>query len=150
MSLIRAIPVPPDSLLAAFGGSESYRDCFTRDMPETLTLRQLIERFYSSTPFLPERLVLKMLGKPAARTDARRLAQGETDSFGVWQVVARRENEILLDSKPTGTASWLAVEPFERGTRLYFGTWVGNIDRSGWKPMELAHLWYSRMLLGGV
>ena len=150
MSPIRAVPVPPDSLLAAFGGPESYRDCFTRDVAGTLTLPQLIERFYTSTAFLPERLVLKLLGKPAARTDAKRLAQGETGSFGVWQVAARRESEILLDSKPTGTASWLAVEPLDTGTRLYFGTWVGNIDRSGWKPMEQAHLWYSRALLGGV
>ena len=150
MPQTRAIPVPPDSLLAGFGGPESYRDCFTRDVAEAVTLPQLIERFYGSAPFLPERLVLKLLGKRASRADAKRLAQGDTDSFGVWKVVERREAEILLESKPTGTASWLAVEPIESGTRLYFGSWVGNIDRSGWKPMEQAHVWYSHALLAGV
>ncbi|WP_234033139.1 hypothetical protein [Erythrobacter rubeus] len=187
--------MPPGSLLAAFGGPEDYRDCFIRDVPNVdggeVSLAQFIERFYSSTAFLPERLILKALGTPASRADIRALARGETDRFGAWRVVERRDHnaggevaehgpagsasptgrpqarkgrgnrsaealrktrleEILLESKDTNTASWFAVEPRKDGTRLYFGSWVGGIDQSGWRGLMHAHVWYSRVLLGGV
>ena len=150
MSQVTACPVPPDSLLARFGGPESYRDCFVREVAGNVTLSDFIERFYASAPFLPERIVLKLVGRRASRADASRLARGETDVFGAWKVVERREQEILLESKETGTASWFAVEPLGEGTRLHFGSWVGTIGQSGWKAMELAHVWYSRALLAGV
>lgn len=156
MSLVTAIAVPPDSLLAGFGGPESYRDCFMREVPGTVTLPEFIERFYGSAPFLPERIVLKLLGRKASRADAARLARGEAKAFGAWKLVERRDaeqgarSEILLESRETGTASWFAVEPSENGTRLMFGSWVGTIDQSGWRALEALHVLYSRVLLGGV
>ncbi len=150
MALVKSIDVPEGSLLSEFGGPEDYRDCFVREVPGDVSLGDFIERFYGSMAFLPERLVLKALRTPASRADARALANWRTDKFGVWELVERREDEILLESKPTNTASWLSVEPIMGGTRLYFGSWVGSIGQSGWKSLEAAHVWYSRELLGSV
>ncbi len=143
----KEIPVPSDSLLAKFGGQQDYRDCFVRELPIVVTLPQFLERFYRSLAFRPEALILSLLGRNAMAESARRLAHGEHDRFGVWQVVEREEQEILLESKSTGTASWFAVEPTERGTRLYFGSWVGNLEQSGWRSLQTAHVFYSRVLL---
>ena len=150
MPQVREVPVPESSLLAAYGNESDYRDCFVRDVPADVSLEDYIHRFYRSRAFLPERLVLKALGKPASSADARELADGKTDRFGVWAVFERQADQILLESKPTGTASWFAVEPVEGGTRLFFGSWVGSIGESGWKSMLEPHLWYSRALLEAV
>ncbi|MBV7265276.1 hypothetical protein [Erythrobacter ani] len=166
MAKVIACKVPEGSLLAQFGGPGDYRDCFVRDVPNIegreVTLARFIERFYCSMAFLPERLILKALGTPASRADARALARGEMERFGAWKLVerqdarsssgavARKNAQALLESKDTNTASWFCVEPREGGTRLYFGSWVGGIDQSGWRAMLAAHVWYSRMLLGGI
>jgi hypothetical protein len=154
MPQVREVPVPEGSLLAAYGNESDYRDCFVRDVPNSeereVSLEDYIHRFYCSRAFLPERLVLKALGKPASSADARALAEGKTDRFGVWKVAERQADQILLESKPTGTASWFAVEAIGGGTRLYFGSWVGSIGESGWKAMLQPHLWYSRALLEAV
>lgn len=162
MTKVTEVPVPEDSLLAGFGNDADYRDCFIRDVPGDVSLEAYLERFYCSRAFLPERLVLKALGKPASSADAHALAAGKTERFGVWQVAGRREarssggtvahsrTEALLNSKPTGTASWFAVEPVDTGTRLYFGSWVGSINDSGWNALLRPHLWYSQELLAAV
>ncbi len=206
MAGITACEVPEGSLLAGFGGPEDYRDCFCREVSGTVSLPEFIERFYCSMAFRPERVVLGLMGRGASDADARTLARGETDRFGVWEVVERRSahlsglvaehgerpasrkggveaegadgrrpparppagpegrgdrsadalrttktqtDEILLLSKGTGTASWLSVEPLEGKTRLLFGSWVGNLEQSGWRFMAKPHQIYSRMLLGG-
>jgi hypothetical protein len=73
-----------------------------------------------------------------------------------------KHGEILLEAGRTNTASWFAVEPRGSGarpsssseavgqTRLFFGSWVGGIEQSGWRVMLRAHVWYSKLLLGGV
>ena len=150
MATVKSTDVPQGSLLAEFGGREDYRDCFVRDVPGDVALGTFIERFFGSMAFLPERLVLKALRTPASRADLRALATGRSDTFGVWEVVERSDSQILLDSKPTGTACWLSVEPIDGGARLYFGSWVGSISQSGWNSLEAAHVWYSRELLDSV
>lgn len=162
MMTVRQCPVPQGSLLESYGGAGDYRDCFERGVPGEISLEDFIYRFYRSRAFLPERLVLKALGKPASTADARALAGGKTDHFGVWKVAGRLADQILLESKPTGTASWFAVEAIDGGeqsssseavgqhTRLFFGSWVGSIGESGWKAMLEPHLWYSRALLEAV
>lgn len=150
MATVHAIPVPEASLLAQFGKQSDYRDCFARDVTGDLTLDEFIERFYSALAFLPERLLLKVLGTPASSKDARAFARGETDRFGAWEVVERKGSEMLALSKDTNTASWFAIEPLDTGTRLKFGSWVGSIGESGWKALLRPHVWYSRQLLAGV
>ncbi|WP_421989588.1 hypothetical protein [Qipengyuania sp.] len=160
MAGVTACDLPEGSLLAAFGGAQDYRDCFCREVAGTVTLEEFIKRFYCSTAFRPERIVLGLIGRGASNIDAKALAHGQADAIAVWKVVERREDEILLESKGTGTASWLAVEPLQSGfgavgaktprTRLLFGSWVGNLEQSGWRVMQRPHQWYSRFLLGGV
>ena len=159
MGSVRQVEVPPDSLLARYGSAQDYRDCFAREVAGNVTLEQFIERFYCSASFRPERVVLGLIGRGASNADARALARGETDSFAVWEVVERSDlpsgseavgherPEILLHSKDTGTASWLAVEAGADATTLYFGSWVGNLGQSGWRFMQQAHVMYSRVLL---
>ena len=115
-----------------------------------MSLEHFIECFYCSMAFTPERVVLKLLGSPAARSDARALARGETERFGVWKVIERQERQALLESRSTGTASWFCVEPNGEATCLLFGSWVRNLRQSGWKSFEDPHRWYSEVLLGGV
>lgn len=161
MTKVTQIAVPQGSLLAGFGGPQDYRDCFSREVPGEVSLPQFIERFYSSMAFRPERVVLRLLGRGASRADIRALARGEADGIAVWKVVSREPTQILLESKGTGTASWLCVEPTETSsnsaaigqrknrTRLLFGSWVDDLANSGWRVMEKPHQWYSRVLLGG-
>ncbi|MEO1221338.1 MAG: hypothetical protein AAFY42_08310 [Pseudomonadota bacterium] len=150
MTSVTAIDVPAGSLLAQFGKEGDYRDCFVRDVRGEVSLETYIERFYHSRAFLPERLILKALGKPASSADATAFARGETHRFGVWKLVERAETEMLALSKDTNTASWFSVETGAQGTRLYFGSWVGSIGESGWKALLKPHVWYSRELLGAV
>ena len=146
--------VPEGSLLARYGGPDDYRDCFCREVPHpeghAITLPDFIERFYRSAAFLPERMILSVIAGPSSSADARAFARGETDRFGAWQLVERNESEALFLSKDTNTASWFCVQPGERTTRLLFGSWVGGINKSGWRAMLYAHVWYSRVLLGAV
>ncbi|QUL37018.1 hypothetical protein [Erythrobacter sp. JK5] len=150
MADISSTTVPEQSLLAQFGGAGDYRDCFVRDVAGTVSLAEFIERFYCSAAFRPERLVLGLMGRGESNADARAVARGEADRFAVWRVVERRETEALLEARETGTASWFAVEPLGNGTRLCFGSWVGNLEQSGWKALLRLHVWYSRFLLGAV
>lgn len=192
---VSACHLPDDSLLARFGGPSDYRDCFVREVAGEVTLEQYIERFYCSLAFRPERIVLGLMGRNASNEDARKLARGETDRFGVWEVIGRRSadrkgdrppagpegrgdrsagseaeppkagqplretktpleaksnrlDEILLESKGTGTASWLSTQPAGDKTKLLFGSWVGNLEQSGWRIMQRPHQYYSQALLG--
>ena len=163
MSAVTPCDVPEDSLLARYGGEADYRDAFYRDVEGAVDLSEFIERFYRSGAFLPERMLLHTITRRASSTDARAIARAEADEFGVWRVVERtdlsssseaigRKNaEALFESKDTGTASWFKVEPaIGQTTRLTFGSWVGNLDQSGWKALQGAHVWYSKALLGAV
>ncbi len=150
MGKVQQTDVPEGSLLAEFGVDSDYRDCFVVKVPGTVTLAAFIERFYCSMAFRPERIVLGLIGGRSSSADAKAVARGESERFGVWKVVERQDRQALLESKGTGIASWFAVEPLERGTKLLFGSWVGNLEQSGWRSMLQPHLWYSKVLLGGV
>ena len=60
--------------------------------------------------------------------------------------------EILLQDYQKRTASWLCARPAPdgRSTRLYFGSWVGEPDHPAMKALMGFHVWYSKVLLGGV
>ena len=89
-------------------------------------------------------LITPTIDGETARSNAR------VDRIALWNVIERRDHEILLEAPSTGTASWLSVEPHEGTTRLLFGSWVRELDQSGWRFMQHAHEWYSRVLLGGL
>lgn len=158
------IALPPGSLLAEFCGPEDYRDCFERTVPGNVSLGELIERFYCSMAFRPERVLLGLIGRGASNLDAAALARGEADGIAAWKVVGRREpprssskavaqqgHEILLQDFQGATASWLSVRPgADAATALLFGSWVGKPDRALIKALMPFHRWYSRVLLGGA
>ncbi len=110
MATIYAIPVPDGSLLAEFGPppgvqSEPYRDCFMRRESGAVSLEQLIERFYCSWAFRPERIALGLIGRGASSEDARKLARGEVESFAAWTVIERRHANVLVaEHGPAGSA----------------------------------------------
>lgn len=126
MTRATQIEVPQGSLLAEFGKAKGHRDCFMREVPGEVSLPQFIERFYCSMAFRPERLVLSLIGKGASNADAAALARSDAASFAAWNVIARSQDEILLQDFQQSTASWLSVQPAENGTKLLFGSWVGK------------------------
>jgi len=151
MARIISIDVPSASLLAGFGPSTAYRDCFACTVHEDISLPRFVERFYTSTIFRPERLILSLIGRGATNQDAHNLALGESRTFAAWELVDRRESEILLRDFSGATASWLAVEPASAShTRLMFGSWVGKPDRAIVRALMPLHRVYSRALLSSA
>ena len=93
-------------------------------------------------------------GRPPARSDATEGRVSEESLRGrmappALEVKTKTLSEILLHSKGTGTASWLALEPLDDSTRLLFGTWVGKPERPIMLALYRLHRLYSRVLLGG-
>ncbi|HEY6814280.1 MAG TPA: hypothetical protein VI168_01955 [Croceibacterium sp.] len=150
MPAIRARPLPPDSLLARHSRAGDHTDCYACEVPGAVPLAALVEAFYCSRGFLPERLLLYLIGRGASPADARRLARGESEVFAAWRVEARMAEELLLQDFQERTRSWLAVEPLgEGGTRLCFGSgvaWRGRGD-APFKALMGFHAAYSRVLL---
>ena len=159
MSKIAPVPVPEASLLAEFGHSGAYRDCFARDVAHgdgrPVGLEQFVERFYCSAAFRPERLLLGLARRDgawkASDEDARAVARGETERFAVWTVAGRRSHELLLKDHRGATASWFSTLSLPTSkTRLLFGSWVGEPERPLVKALMPFHRWYSRVLLASA
>ncbi|MFM5924337.1 MAG: hypothetical protein ACKOPG_09145 [Novosphingobium sp.] len=146
---------PEGSLLDSYRVEGGYVDCFSIDLPNAVTLSELIVAFYTSSVFRPERWLLgALLRKRADNNDVARLAAGETGRFSAWTVEARRNDEILLCDFRGQTRSWLMVRPMERGTRLHFGSAVvpakSRVDRLVFGALLGFHRAYSRVLLRGA
>jgi hypothetical protein len=150
MPAIGARPLPPDSLLARHARPGDHTDCYACEVPGTVPLAALVEAFYCSRGFLPERLLLYLIGRGASPADARRLARGESEDFAAWRVEARAPDQVLLQDFQGRTRSWLAVEALdEGGTRLCFGSgvmWRGRGD-APFRALLGFHAAYSRVLL---
>ena len=148
---VRAAPLPPGSLLESYRAAGGYVDCFITEVPRAVSLPQLIEAFYTSRAFRPERwLIGALLGKRADDRDVARLAAGEIERFSAWSVEARREDQILLCDYQSRTRSWLMVQPVPGGTRLHFGSAVVKPGDPIFRALLGFHRFYSRVLLGGA
>jgi hypothetical protein len=160
MPAIEARPLPPDSLLARHSRAGDHTDCYACDVPGDVVLTAFVEAFYTSRGFLPERLVLYLLGRGATAADARTLARGETTRFAAWRVEARAASELLLIDYLGRTRSWLAVEPLPPGgTRLRFGSGIlrregeaagDRAERGLFRLLLPFHARYSRLLLSAA
>lgn len=157
--MIRAITVPPDSLLGRHRAAGAYADCYVTELPLEISHAQFVEAFYTTPLFRLERLLLRvLLSRPASDADARQMAEGQRDAFAAWTVESRAENQIVLAAGRT--RSWLMVDPGPPGaparTRLLFGSAVlPRRDRQG-RPGRMGiafalllgfHRGYSRALL---
>ncbi len=157
MPAILPRPLPPASLLARHAAPGDHGDCYALELQRAIGLEEFVTAFYSSAGFLPERLVLALIGRGGSLAEARALARGEATRFAAWRVEARSEHELLLIDYLGRTRSWLMAEPLASGaTRLHFGS--GIIRREGGKPLDRFerglfrallpfHALYSRVLL---
>jgi hypothetical protein len=132
---IQRCPLPDGALLGAYTKNGAYTDCYAVDIAFGVSHAQYVTAFYTTSVFKLERLTLKWAAsKPSTDTQAAQLAAGTADSFAVWRVEGRCENQLLLCDLYGRTRSWLMVAPLvtERnaGTRLYFGSAVVPVKNS--------------------
>jgi len=149
---VRAVQLPTGSLLERYRCEGGYVDCFIAEVGQELTLPGLIEAFYTSRAFRPERWLLgTLLRRRADDDDVRRLAAAEVQQFSAWSVEARTTDQILLCDFQGRTRSWLMVAPVAGGTRLHFGSAVvpatSRFDQLIFDLLLGFHRWYSRRLL---
>lgn len=154
MPTVQSRLLPPESLLACHAQTGDYTDCFTCDVARAVSLEQLIEAFYNSAAFRPERWALHLIGKGAGGADVDALAKGTTTHFAAWSVVARSADEIVLQDFQHRTSSWLMVAPLVReapgippSTRLHFGSRVRRPDSLTVRVLMPVHRFYARALL---
>jgi len=148
--------LPPDSLIAPFAEREAhYTDCFEVACAETVDLPDFITAFYTQPLFRAERFVLRWAaGARSTDDDVTALAQGSRNQFAVWEVSARRNDQVLLVQAGGCTCSWLQVG---NGV-LRFGSVVVPVrGRDGtltlgpvFHSLLSAHKYYSRALLAGA
>ncbi len=158
-----AVPtdLPEAALLRQLQRNGGHTDCYTTQLPISVTQAQYIEAFYTTSLFKAERMVLRLLAfKPSTDQGARDLAQGRSDAFAVWRVAQRRPEQILLTDQTGRTSSWLMAVPDEGpaggATRLFFGSAVTSRTNHTTGRRELGlvfhallgfHKLYSRLLL---
>jgi hypothetical protein len=155
--------VPADSLLITFAeGSHPerwrhYVDCYAICVKRPVTLQEFVRAFYTSRLFKVERWLLALAaGAPSSDEQAHALADGRRDTFAVWRVGARTEDQLLMCDRYGKTRSWFAVQGNDTaGTILKFGSAVAGgsgptgSPRMGWRFRALLgfHRLYSRLLL---
>lgn len=162
MSRIQPHPLPTQALLNKYASSGAYTDCFSTDIPRTVTHAEFVETFYTGRLFKLERLLIGLLAsKPSTDLQARQLAACELDEFAAWRVEARAEDQLLMCDLTGRTRSWLMVSAGEApgSTRLYFGSAMlpkmnastGKAEMGfAFKPLLGLHTRYSRALLSAV
>ena len=156
---IRQADLPPQALLASQARSNDHLDCFTADVPVSVSLADFVAAFYTTWLFKLERVVLGMAGHPSTDHQALALANGERQDFAFWRMEAREGQQLLMRDLSGATCSWLMVKPMASGTLLYFGSGVRARQRPGHNPERLAwsyralmglHLLYARALLAAA
>ncbi len=157
---------PERVVLGLIGRGASMEDirALARGKSDRLAVWEVIERRSGLVAEHGERPASRKGDRPPAGPEGR----GDRSAEALRNTKTQRE-EILLLSRDTNTASWLSVSSSNAAvgqtttsssseavgqtktkTKLHFGSWVGGIEESRWKFMLAPHVWYSRLLLGGV
>jgi hypothetical protein len=161
MSPIQLYALPEHALLGRYAHGGAYTDCFTAEVPTSVSHAEYVEAFYTTAVFKLERLLLAwFVSRPSSDAQAKQLAAGELNSFAAWDVEERSINQLLMSDFKGRTRSWLMVAPVQgtgaANTRLYFGSAVVPIvnKASGQARLGFAfrallgfHKLYSRVLL---
>ena len=156
--------MPQAALLAKYARAGAFSDCYTLEIPATISQARYIEAFYTGRVFKLERLILRWLvNRPSTDAEARELAAGPRNAFAAWTVEGRTADQLLMCDYLGRTRSWLMTAPCGSGdlpaTRLYFGSAiVPVIDESTGQstlgfPFKLLlgfHKLYSRVLLSSA
>lgn len=129
MPKISSCEVPESSLLARYVGNGGYTDVYTINVPGIFSQQQFVNAFYTSRLFRIERAILSWIaGRPSTDTDVNALAGGRSNTFAVWSVEARIENELLLKDITGKTRSWLHAAAVDG--MLPGGTGLGGTESS--------------------
>jgi hypothetical protein len=157
-------PLPDGALLGRYIQNGHYADCYSVDIPESVSSAKFVTAFYTTWVFKLERLFLQLLvAKPSTDVEAEKVALGRSDFFAAWSVESRAENQLLMCDFLRRTRSWFMVVPVRvngaPGTRLYFGSAVvPSKDRRtgrptlgiGFRAMLGFHKLYSKVLLSAA
>ena len=151
MPKIHASPLPTQALLSRYTKDGSYTDCYSTDVPITVSHEQFVVAFYTTWLFKIERLILKLaVSRPSTDEQAVAVAAGDTDQFAAWSVEDRASNQLLMCDMHGKTRSWFMTEGIEiggvLGTRVYFGSAVVPARNKGDKSKGIGTLF--RLLLG--
>ena len=158
---IKSCALPDNALLGAYIGNGNYTDCYVVDVNGSVSITEFVAVFYTTFVFKLERTILRwFLAKPSTDSQAKLLAEGGSDSFTVWRVEGRLEDQLLMSEIYGRTRSWFMVESCEMAgnkiTRLYFGSAIIARQKSkqgkpgisiGFKMLLGFHKFYSRVLL---
>ena len=160
MFSIQPCSLPDNALLDSYRANGAYTDCYATDIVGSVSHKQFVTAFYTTSLFKLERAILNWaVSKPSTDAQAEQLASGATDAFAAWHVEKRRENQVLMCDFQGRTRSWLMVAPLRSdsgaGTRLYFGSAVVPVKSATGRPkLGLAfrallgfHKIYSKALL---
>ncbi len=159
---VRPATLPQAALLQRYNRPGCYTDCYCCDVYGNVSQADFVSRFYCTTLFRAERLVLRLFARsPSSDAQALALAKGERDQFAAWTVEARADHQLLMCDLAGRTRSWLMTESIasQSGTRLYFGSAVVHAaqgtgdDRSTsalFKLLLPAHRLYSVALLSAA
>ena len=161
---IQSCPLPEVALLDRYRRDGAFTDCYAVDMPGSISHARYVAAFYTTAVFKLERLILQWaVSMPSTDAQALQLAAGEIDSFAAWRVESRCDKQLLLCDFQGRTRSWLMVAQattrIGAGTRLYFGSAVVPVERSGAGKPKLGpvfqallgfHRIYSQVLLSAA
>ncbi len=162
MPAIRPSELPETALLKKYQNGSGYTDCYSVEVPASVSHAEFVEAFYTTSLFKVERAILTWLAaRPSTDAEVQSLAAGSATSFAAWRVENRSANQLLMADLLGRTRSWLMTTPArdlsaEQRTRLYFGSAVvPKVDtKTGKVTMGFAfyalggfHRLYSRLLL---
>ncbi len=163
MEKVHEVAVPQGSFLETIGQQDGvYTDCFAVMTVGEANFADYIEAFYTTPIFRAERVLLRLFARaPSTDHQARALGEGTLDTFSVWHVQKRSENQLLM--REGRTSSWFMLVPSYDaevdGCVLMFGSVVfPNKDKKTgklkigflFKALLGVHKFYSRMLLSAA
>lgn len=148
MTHVTSAPLPVNALLYTYATQDgSYTDCFHAQVPNDVNLREFIATFFNTPVFRLERFLIATFGrKPSNVDDVNALAAGTLDSFALWQVESRDDDQILLKVGNSPIRTWLMCSSVAGQTQLSFGSALlpTRTDKQGRPKMD----GFSRALLG--
>ena len=164
MSSIQSCSLPDSALLDTYRANGAYTDCYSTDIAGSVSHKQFVTAFYTTSLFKLERAILKWaVSKPSTDAQAEQLASGAAAAFAAWHVEKRSENQLLMCDFQNRTRSWLMVAPLKTdsgpATRLYFGSAVIPVEDAktgrltlgpGFRALLGFHKVYSKALLSAT
>ncbi len=159
MTSVSNCRLPEEALLQTYKIAGAFTDCYSVEVNGLFEHSSFVQALYSTPLFRLERWILAMLAsKPSSDQQLSALAKGESNTFAIWSVETRQQNQLLLADIKGNTRSWLmsTTDPEKNCTRLYFGSAVVPItdkttgqQKMGWifKSLLGFHKLYSKALL---